>query len=170
VRFIVLCVALLFSSRAFAADVNIFVEYRVHAVRVSPTPNDGIGKASINIILHENGTAEDVVTAYGNNAKTWQQEKRKLGSHPTGVEYHVTDSNTIERTFSDTTFFYVVRVKVDGKSCNAQVEYRLKPAQKEYITHSTELGVMAHYSTLEMVDSNCTISELPLRPASAQSK
>ena len=80
------------------------------------------------------------------------------------------DTNTIERTFSDTTFFYIVRVKVDGQSCKSQVDYKLKPNETEYVTHSTELGVLAHYSTLEMVDSKCTISELPPKAISARSK
>jgi hypothetical protein len=170
VRFLIVCLSAFISSHAFAADINIFVDYRVHAVRVSPKPSDGIGKASINIVLHEDGTAEDVITAYGKNPKTLELKKRALGSHPTGVEYHVIDNNTIERTFSDTTFLYVIRVKVEGKSCTAHVDYKLNPAQKEYVTRSPELGVTAHYSTLQMVDAKCTITESPLRTTSAPAK
>jgi hypothetical protein len=170
VRFIAICIALFVSGQAFAADINIFVDYRVHAVRVSPKPSDGIGKASIDIVLHEDGTAEDVVAVYGKNAKTWELKKRAMGHQKSGVEYHITDNDTIERTFADTTFFYIVRVTVDGKSCKAQIDYKLKPNEKEYVTYSTELGVMAHYSLLEMASANCTIRESALTTTAAPSK
>lgn len=155
-RAFILCIAAL-SSTPVLADANIYIDYRVYSVRTRPKPVTGYGAASINIVLHDNGTADNMIHARGKNPRTYETTNRALGPQKSGTQYRVIDQNTIERTFDDKTHTYIVNVKVAGKTCTATVSYKLKPGQKDYEAFSSELGVMAHYSILRGEDVTCSI-------------
>ncbi|MDB5636838.1 MAG: hypothetical protein JWP51_1746 [Bradyrhizobium sp.] len=149
---------LLLASSVFAApgDTAISVKYKTHAKRLRPKPVEGDGAGNIHIVLHANGTVDDVVEGEGKNAKKWELKNRKLGAHK-GTRYRVIDEHTIERTFDERTFDYKVRIIVDGKSCKADVSYTLHPGHTEFVAYSPELGVMAYYSELKPFDVECKI-------------
>jgi hypothetical protein len=138
-------------------DIHISVRYKTHAIRLRPKPVEGDGAGNIKIVLHANGTVDDVVEGEGKNAKKWELKKRSLGVHKAGVQYRVVDRNTIQKTFADGTFVYDVKVVVDGNTCKADVSYTLKPGEKEFVTYSPELGVKAYYSQLKPFDIDCKI-------------
>jgi hypothetical protein len=156
---LVCSVVILLPAVAFAetGDVHISVKYKTHAVRLRPKPVEGDGAGNIKIVLHTNGTVEDVVEGEGKNPKKWELKTRRLGNQKTGAQYHVIDRNTIERTFDNKSFTYAVKITVDGTSCKADVSYALKPGQKEFITYSPELGVTAYYSQIKSFDIDCKI-------------
>jgi hypothetical protein len=79
-------------------------------------------------------------------------KKRSLGVHKAGVQYRVVDRNTIQRTFADGTFVYVVKVVVDADASKADVSYTLKPGENEFAAYSPQLGVKAYYSQLKPFD------------------
>jgi hypothetical protein len=159
VRLVLVCLGLLLASVSFAAtsDTFIQVKYKTHAIRIRPKPVEGDGAANIKIVLHANGTVDDVVEGEGKHPKTWELTKRPLGNHKTGARYRVLNENTIERTFDGKTFAFKVRITVDGKSCKAEVSYTLNPGEKEFEAYSPELGGMAHYSALRPFDVECKI-------------
>ena len=151
---------ILFATAADAApgDTVITINYKNKAVRVRPQPTEGVGEVSLHIVLHANGTVDDVVEGKGKNAKKWELKKRKLGAHKDkSAKYRVIDANTIERTFADRNFVYAVKIVVDGKSCKADVGYTLDPGQKEFNVYSPQLGKLAYYSEIKPFDIQCKI-------------
>jgi hypothetical protein len=151
---------ILTTPTAYAAseDTHIAIKYQIRSTRVRPTPSQGVTTVNIKIVLHANGTIEDVVGVEGDKPKQWELKSRKLGHHATGAEYRVIDSNTIVRTFADPkTHVYTVKIAVNGSSCKADVTFKLKPQQKEFAVYSTKLGTAAYYSQLEPFDIECKI-------------
>jgi hypothetical protein len=160
VKSLVTCLCVMLSaSAAYAAsgDTLIAISYKTHAVRLRPKPASGDGAGAVRIVLHANGTVDDVVEGKGKNAKKWEMKSRKLGAQKSGAQYRILDKNTIERTFSDSTFLYIVKIMVDGKSCKADVVYTLKPGQKEFVMYSPDLGKRAYYSEVKPFDVDCRI-------------
>jgi hypothetical protein len=157
-RLLAVCLTMLASTACAApGDTAISVSYKVHSTRVRPSPTQGDGAARVDLVLHANGTVDDVVQGLGDNPKKWELKKRKLGDHKTGAVYRVIDSNTIERTSVEKTHIYVVRIAVEGKSCRATLTYTLRPGHKEFESYSPQLGVRAYYSALEPFDVQCKI-------------
>jgi hypothetical protein len=145
-------------AHAASEDTHIAIKYQIRSTRVRPTPAQGSTTVNIKIILHANGTVEDVIGAEGDKPKQWELKSRKLGHHATGAEYRVIDKNTIVRTFADPkTHVYTVRIAVNGSSCKADVTFTLKPQQTEFAVYSTKLGTTAYYSQLEPFDTECKI-------------
>lgn len=128
-------------------------------MRVRPQPNAGVGAVSLHVVLHTDGTVDDVVEAKGGkNTKKWEMKERKLGSRKDfSAQWRVIDSNTLERKFAEATFDYTVKVAVNGKSCKADVGYALHAGQKEYVAQSAELDRLAYYSELRPFDVKCKI-------------
>lgn len=151
---------LLFVNDAAAAtgDTFITVAYKVKSERIKPKPGSGVGAAELHMVLHANGTVDDVLEGKGNYAKKWETKKRKLGKQKEGaVQYRVLDNRTIERIASGKTFVHSIKVMVEERSCKAEVAYTLKPGEKEMVIFSTGLGEMTHYSELKAFDVHCKI-------------
>lgn len=149
---------ILFATTADAAtgDTFITVTYRVATVRIKPQPGTGVGDAKLRMVLHANGTVDEVMEAQGKYPKKFEN-KNKLGTPKGAVHYRVLDKNTIERIAPGKTFVTSVKVVVDGPSCKADVAYTLKPGEKEMVIFSTGLGVMTYYSELKPFDVQCKI-------------
>lgn len=144
--------------KAAPGDTVILVSYKVNSVRVRPEPVTGVGEATLRVVLHADGTVDDVVEAKGKNAKQFELKKRKLGSHKdTSAQWRVINANTLERTFTDPASFAKWKITVDGKTCNAEVSFTLKPGEKEYIFYSPQLGKTAYYSEAKPFDVQCKI-------------
>ena len=157
-----MCLPMLFvGSGAVAAtgDTFISVAYKVKAVRIKPQPSAGVGSVALHVVLHPDGTVDDVVEAKGGkNTKKWELKERKLGSQKDfSAQWRVIDANTLERKFAERTYDYIVRVVVQGKSCKADVTYALHAGQKEYVSHSAQLDQIAYYSELKPFDVKCRI-------------
>lgn len=146
------------TAYAASGDTNIAVKFKVHSTRVRPTPHEGVGSTNIKIVLHANGTVEDVVELEGKKPKQLELRSRRLGYQVTGTEYRVIDHNTIVRTVAGAkTHIITMSVVVDGSSCKADVTFALKPGQKEFETYSTGLGTVAYFSELKPFDVECKI-------------
>lgn len=149
-----------FATAADAAtgDTVISVTYKVDTVRIRPEPAKGAGEGELHVVLHADGTVDDVVWGKGKNAKKWELKKRKLGSRSgKSAQWRVIDANTLERTFVDPAHVSKWKIVVDGKSCKAEISYTLKPGRKEYIFFSPQLGKTAYYSEAKPFDVQCRI-------------
>lgn len=150
------CASLIAHEDAAAApgDTNIYVHYKVNAVRVRPSFRVGSATVDFRIVLHANGTVKDAFAV-----KDGQKggAKVKLGRQPKGVTYRVIDNSTIERTFDVGTHIHKLTVKVEGKNCTAASDYTLKPGKKEFRDYSTELKQLAYYSSLKAEYVTCVI-------------
>jgi len=146
------------AADAATSDTVIAINYKVNTVRIKPEPATGVGEGALHVVLHADGTVDDVIEGKGKNAKKWELKKRKLGNHKDkSAQWRVIDANTIERTFVDPAHVSRWKIVVDGKSCKAEVSYTLKPGHKEYIFYSPQLGKMAHYSEIKPFDVQCKI-------------
>jgi len=147
------------TADAAPGDTNITVSYKVWSVRLKPQPVKGDGAVALRVVLHADGTVDDVLEAKGGkNTKTYENKDRRLGSKRDFVaQWRVIDANTLERKTIDTTFDLTVKVMVDGKKCKADVGYTLHPGQKEYVVYSPQLKQMAHYSELRPHEVRCKI-------------
>jgi|EndMetStandDraft_4_1072995.scaffolds.fasta_scaffold411024_1 hypothetical protein len=147
------------AADAATGDAMISVSYKVKAVRLRPQPNAGVGAVSVRVVLHADGTIDDVVEAKGGkNTKKWEMKDRKLGERKDfSAQWRVIDASTLERRSAEATFDYNVKVVVSGKACKADVSYTLHAGQKEYVTHSAELDRLAYYSELRPFDVKCNI-------------
>jgi len=140
---------------AKTGDTHISIHYRAKSVRVRPTPRTGVGDVDFGIVLHADRTIED---SYSVKDGKHGDSKTRLGPVSKGVVvYRVLDSGTITRTADVGTHFHKITVHTSGKNCTADVEFILKPGQTEYREFSTELKVMAYFSTLQTEYVTCVI-------------
>lgn len=145
-------------ANAATGDTVITVTYKVKTERIKPKPGTGIGAAELHMVLHADGTVDDVLEGKGNYARKWEIKKRKLGKQKEGaVQYRVLDSRTIERVAPGKTFVLSIKVVVEETTCKADVSYALKPGEKEMVIYSTGLGEMTHYSEIKPFDVQCKI-------------
>lgn len=153
---LIVCAALVTHDDAGAAagDTNIYVHYKVNAVRVRPSARAGSATVDFRIVLQANGTVSD---AFAVKDGLKGGVKIKLGRQPKGVVYRVIDDSTIERTADVATHMHKLTVKVAGKNCTATSDYVLKPGQKEFREYSTELKQMAYFSSLKAEYVTCVI-------------
>ena len=141
-------------SHAAEGDTNIYVHYKTKAVRVRPSFRAGTALVDFRIVLHANGTVDDVFAVKdGQKGAT----KNRLGVNPKNVAYKVIDASTITRATDLGTHFHKLTVRVSGKNCTAAVDFVLKPGRAEYKDYSTELKTMAYYSKLETEYVTCVI-------------
>ncbi|OQW58294.1 MAG: hypothetical protein A4S14_08150 [Proteobacteria bacterium SG_bin9] len=153
---LIVCAALVThdDANAAAGDTNIYVHYKVNAVRVRPSARVGSATVDFRIVLRANGTVSDAFAVKDGLKGT---AKVKLGRQPKGVVYRVIDDSTIERTFDVGAHIHKLTVKVAGKNCTATSDYILKPGEKEFRDYSTELKQMAYFSSLKAEYVTCVI-------------
>jgi hypothetical protein len=146
------------AAEAATGDTVITVASKAMTTRIKPQPGTGVGEASVSIVLHADGTVDEVLEGKGKHAKKWEVKKRRLGSQKEGaVQLRVLDKNTIERTSGGPTHVLSIKILVDGPSCKADVAYTMKPGAKEMVMYSTGLGKMTHYSEIKPFEVKCTI-------------
>jgi hypothetical protein len=141
------------AANAETSDTHISIHYRAKSVRVRPTPRTGGGDVDFGIVLHANGTVED---NYSVKDGKHGSSKSKLGPSK-GLVYRVLDSGTITRTADLGTHYHKITIHTSGKNCTADVEFILKPGEKEYLEFSTELKTMAFFSSLRTEYVTCVI-------------
>jgi hypothetical protein len=141
-------------ANAEAGDTHISIHYRSKSVRVRPTPRTGGADVDFGIVLHADGTVED---SYSVKDGKHGSSKSRLGPVSKGLIYRVQDSGTFTRTVDLGTHYHKITVHTSGKNCTADVEFVLKPGQKEYREFSTELKTMAFYSSLGTEYVTCVI-------------
>jgi hypothetical protein len=142
------------TANAQGSDARISIHYRAKSVRVRPTPRTGGGDVDFSIILHADGTVED---SYSVKDGKHDSSKSRLGPHSRGVVYRVLDSQTFTRTVDVGTHYHKITVHTSGKNCTADVEFILKPGETEYREFSTELKIMAFFSSLRTEYVTCVI-------------
>jgi len=140
-------------ANAQTGDTHISIHYRTKSVRVRPTPRTGGADVDFGIVLHANGTVED---SYAVKDGKHGSSKSKLGPSK-GLVYRVLDSGTVTRTTDLGTHYHKITVHASGKNCTAEVEFILKPGEKEYRDFSTELKTTAYYSSLTTEYVTCVI-------------
>jgi hypothetical protein len=141
-------------ANAKTSDTHISIHYRTKGVRVRPTPRVGGADVDFGIVLQADGTVEDDYSV--KNGKHGSS-KSKLGPVSKGVVYRVLNSGTVTRTVDLGTHYHKITIHASGKNCTADVEFILKPGAKEYRTYSTELKIMAYYSSLGTEYVTCVI-------------
>jgi hypothetical protein len=140
-------------ANAETNDTHISIHYRARSVRVRPTPRTGGGDVDFGIVLHADGTVED---SYSVKDGKHGSSKSKLGPSK-GLVYRVLDSGTVTRTADLGTHYHKITIHTSGKNCTADVEFILKPGEKEYREFSTELKTMALFSSLRTEYVTCVI-------------
>ena len=158
VKIVFAFVSLLFITSALAedGDTNIHIVYKLDIYRVRPEPGQKKPTVTVDIVLHKDGRIEDRFFIAGPKPKP-SNSKQRLGSKDSIVQYKVVDTNTISRTYDNGVLWQKITVKVDGKACNASIEYKLNSTLKEYEDYSVELGRMAVFQEPKVVSTQCGI-------------
>jgi hypothetical protein len=141
------------TAKAESGDTHISIHYRAKSERVRPTPRTGGGDVDFSIVLHADGTIAD---SYSVKDGKHGSSKSKLGPSK-GPVYRVLDSGTVTRTVDLGTHYHKITIHTSGKNCTADVEFILKPGEKEYREFSTELKTMAFFSSLRTEYVTCVI-------------
>jgi hypothetical protein len=153
-------IALMITSvPASTADgsITINIRYQTKAVRIRPGHLVGGTTVDIGMVMQTNGIIGEKISTTGPRPKI-AARVRSLGKTDGSVSIHVIDSNTIERVANLPSHTVRMRVVVSGLSCRASVDYVLKPGHAEFIAYSTQLGTNAFYSSIEAVNTTCSIS------------
>lgn len=84
--------------------------------------------------------------------------KSRSGQDTLGGRWQVVDESTLMRVSDFPTSEMIVRVMVQGQSCRATVESRLKPGRSTYLFRSLATGRLAEYLDPSYSDVQCSIS------------
>ena len=118
-----------------------------------PYSRTGSVDIDFGIVLHANGTVEDT---YSVKDGKHGSSKGKLGPSR-GLVYRVLDSGSVTRTTDRGTHYHKITVHASGKNCTADVDFILKPGEKEYSDFSSELKTTAYYSSFTVEYVTCVI-------------
>lgn len=141
---------------AQSGDTTITVRYRNSSVRVQPSYLESYSDIQTRMVLHSDSKINDQSSSTGARG-TQVASVSSLGGNDSAVTYKVVGPSKIERILNSRNYVQTMLVSVNGKSCTAQVVNTLKPGQTLYDAYSTQLGVMALYSTLKPVGVSCSI-------------
>ena len=155
-RHILLAFALLPALLSVAAhagngDVTIKVDFVVKTERLSPEPMTVHPHTSFGIVLHPNGTVDEINKVSGKFGKT-VEKSAKLGTR-----FRVVDNHTLAREWHVGVQKRTLTIQTSGNTCVANLKMAMPEGKSEFETPAADFGTMGRFRDAEVESIDCAI-------------